>query len=126
MKIPRTFLKFAVVCGAATALHYLITLLITYLGWAPVVVASTIGFLVSAACNFSVNARFTFATKVRDAQQGLRFACTVAAGCVINGSLLYAGVRVGIPAAIAQLLATAVVLAWNFTISSRWVFRPQT
>ena len=126
MKIPRTFLKFAVVGGAATALHYLITLMITHLGWAPVVVASTIGFLASAACNFSLNARFTFAAKVRDARQGLRFACTVAAGCVINGSLLYGGVQAGMPAAIAQLLATAVVLAWNFTISSRWVFKPET
>lgn len=111
--------------GAATALHYLITLVITTLGWAPVVVASTIGFLLSAVFNFALNARFTFAAKTGDAGQGLRFACTVATGCLINGAMLYGGIHVGMPAILAQLVATAVVLAWNFTISSRWVFRHQ-
>jgi len=121
----RTFSKFVVVGGAATALHYAIAILITHLGWAPVVVASTIGFLVSAVFNFVFNARFTFGAKGMDGRQGVRFACTVAAGCAINGALLFAGVWSGMPAALAQLLATAAVLAWNFTLSSRWVFKPR-
>lgn len=115
--------RFVAVGGTATALHYLITAVLTLPGWAPLVVASTIGFLVSALANYALNARFTFSARAGDAAQSLRFAVTVAGGCALNAALLKIAVALGLHPAAAQVLATLLVLAWNFALSSCWVFR---
>jgi len=120
------FLKFAVIGGAATGFHYAVAAALTLSGLASVVVASTIGFLLSALGNYLLNALFTFRTKAVDAHQGGRFALMVASGCTINAALLHAGVLAGIPVVPAQLLTTVAVLFWNFAVSNRWVFRRPT
>ncbi len=117
------FLRFALVGGTATAIHYALALAIVWAGLAGVVVASSIGFMVSAVCNYLLNAHFTFGAAPLDAAQAWRFAWTVASGCALNAGLLHVFLQGGIGAVPSQLLATAGVLGWNFTLSSRWVFR---
>jgi putative flippase GtrA len=118
--------KFAAVGGAATALHYAVAAALSLSGLAPVVMASTIGFLLSALANYLLNARFTFGAQAANAGQGGRFALTVASGCALNAALLHVGVQLGISAVLAQLGATAAVMFWNFTLSSLWVFQARS
>ena len=119
-------LSFLSVGVLATALQYALTAGLVLAGWLPLVPASTVGFLVSAAFNYWANARLTFARQgsaARDRSQQLRFVAMVALGCALNAGLLRIGVSLGLHPILNQLLATAGVLASNFTLSRLWVFR---
>lgn len=110
----------------ATGLQYLLTAGLVLAGWLPMVQASTVGFLVSAAFNYWANARLTFAAQgshVRNRAQQLRFVAMVALGCALNAGLLRIALSLGLHPVLSQLLATAAVLASNFTLSRIWVFR---
>ncbi len=110
----------------ATGLQYLLTAGLVLADCLPLVAASTVGFLVSAAFNYWANARLTFAAQGQRAGNGaqqLRFAAMVAVGCALNAGVLRAAVGLGAHAVLAQLLATAAVLASNFVLSRHWVFR---
>ncbi len=119
-------LSFVSVGALATLLQYLLTAGIVLAGWLPLVPASTVGFLVSAAFNYWANARLTFAAQGSHAgsrPQQLRFAVMVALGCALNAGLLRVAVALGLHPVLAQLVATAGVLASNFMLSRLWVFR---
>lgn len=110
----------------ATLLQYLLTAGFVLAGWLPLVPASTVGFLVSAAFNYWANARLTFAAQGSQAghrPQQLRFAAMVALGCALNAGLLRIAVALDVHPVLAQLIATAGVLASNFMLSRLWVFR---
>jgi putative flippase GtrA len=109
--------------GVATAFHYCVAALLATTGLVPVVAASTIGFMLSALLNYQLNANFTFNTAAADLGQAARFAFTVISGCLINAVVLQSGIKLGLHPVAAQVLATLVVLAWNFSMSCIWIFR---
>lgn len=118
--------SFLTVGALATALQYALTALLVMAGWLPLVPASTVSFLTAAAVNYWANARLTFAAQghhVADRGQQLRFAAMVALGCTLNAGLLRGAVALGLHPVLSQLIATAGVLASNFTLSRLWVFR---
>lgn len=119
-------LSFLSVGALATLLQYLLTAGLVLAGWLPLVPASTVGFLVSAAFNYWANARLTFAKQGSHAAhrgQQLRFAAMVALGCALNAGLLRAAIALGLHPVLGQIVATAGVLASNFMLSRLWVFR---
>ena len=110
----------------ATGLQYVLTAGLVLAGWLPLVPASTVGFLVSAPFKYWANARLTFAAQgsaARNRPQQLRFIAMVALGCALNAGLLRTAVSLGLHPVLSQLIATAGVLASNFTLSRLWVFR---
>lgn len=118
--------SFVSVGAAATLLQYLLTAGFVLAGWLPLVPASTVSFLLSAAFNYWANARLTFAAQGHGAShrgQQLRFAAMVALGCLLNAGLLHGALAMGLHPVIGQILATAGVLASNFMLSRLWVFR---
>lgn len=118
--------SFLSVGALATLLQYALTWLIVSAGWLPLVPASTVSFLMAAAFNYWANARLTFAAQgnhVTNRRQQLRFAAMVALGCTLNAGLLRGAVALGLHPVLSQLIATAGVLASNFTLSRLWVFR---
>lgn len=118
--------SFLSVGAVATLLQYLLTAGFVLAGWLPLVVASTVAFLISAAFNYWANARLTFAAQAQRAAhrpQQLRFVAMVALGCALNALLLRTAVALGLHAVLGQLIATAGVLASNFVLSRLWVFR---
>ncbi len=119
----RSFLRFLLVGGGATLLQYLIMAALMALCEVPAVRASTIGFLLSAIFNYWANARFTFAAQGGHRRSILRFAVTLCAGLAINALVLYAFKKMGAAIWLAQLIATGVVLVWNYTINAIWTFR---
>ena len=64
-------LSFLSVGVLATALQYLLTAGLVLAGWLPLVPASTVGFLVSAAFNYWANARLTFARQGSADERGV-------------------------------------------------------
>jgi putative flippase GtrA len=119
----RSLLSFALVGGFATGVQYA---LMTVLIWAfdcPLVLASGIGFAVSAVANYLLNARVTFRNKKGHAHALPRFIVTALLGLGINSLLLYLLSAFGMPPIPAQIIATLTVLLWNYTLNALWTFK---
>lgn len=121
----RTFLKFLIVGGSATLLHYLLTAIFIWLELLPPITASAVGFLISAIANYVASAKFTFVGKHRHAVSFPKFSATAGIGVTINtGILVLLGFH-EVSFYISQLIATAIVVLWNYTINAIWTFRTQ-
>ncbi len=119
----RSFLRFLLVGGSATALHYLImALLVGVLDLAPGTGSAT-GYCISTLYNYWANARFTFEGQHDHAHSLPRFLVTALAGLGINQLVLLGLIHLGVPVALAQILATGCVLLWNYFINALWAFR---
>jgi putative flippase GtrA len=118
------FLRFLIVGVMATALHYFIMGTLLYTTSIDNIIASGTGFALSAVFNYLANAHFTFRSAQTHRHALPRFCITLSAACLINMGVLYGLTQLGVPLIPAQLIATAVVMIWNFTVSALWTFRP--
>lgn len=117
------FLRFAAVGIAGTTVHYCV--LITAVQWLgiPAVVGSSIGFLLGAGTNYLFNYRFTFRSKRRHREAAPRFYAVAAAGFVLNGLILAFLMSFwGLHYLWSQIVATAIILLWNFSANFVWTF----
>lgn len=123
----RSLASFLLVGGFATGLQYAIMALLMELAAVPALTASNIGFAISAVANYLLNARLTFRSERSHAATLPRFAITAALGLAINSLLLSLLIAAGLHPAPAQILTTAGVLIWNYTLNALWTFKkPQT
>lgn len=122
----RSIFTFALVGGFATAVQYALMTLLIWLFDYPLVLASGIGFAVSAVANYILNARLTFRSKERHAKTLPRFIVTACLGLAINSALLALLASLGLHPAPAQILTTLGVLLWNYTINALWTFKSPT
>ena len=118
-----SFMRFVLVGGTATALHYAIMFTLLHFNLCDKLVASGTGFTLSAVFNYLANAYFTFRSEHDHAASVPRFVATMAAGLVINVSVLALLTHLGLAVAPAQIFATGVVLVWNYTINAVWTFK---
>lgn len=121
------FQQFARFCGVgliATALQYTILIALSETMGANAVAASAAGYVLSAIANYSLNYYFTFASKQSHRVAAIRFTTVSTVGLMLNSCLMYAGVSIlrlhYLPV---QLVATLVVLAWNFLANRLWTYR---
>ncbi|HVY87186.1 MAG TPA: GtrA family protein [Caulobacterales bacterium] len=122
-EVTRQFVRFAAVGAVATAVHYSILIgLKEGLGVAPVV-ATTLGYSAGALVSYTLNRRFTFDVKPEFATGLVKFLIVVFIGALINGAIVAGLIRVGLYYLLAQVIATALVLIWNFVASRLVVFR---
>jgi putative flippase GtrA len=120
-----SLLRFLLVGGTATALQYLIMAALIHAFGMDAVVASGVGFVISAVFNYWANARFTFRSGSTHRQGIPRFLVTLGAGVLINVVVLYGLTHLGLSLILSQLITTGVVLIWNYTINAIWTFRRQ-
>ena len=124
MTVLGQLIRFLLVGGFATALQYLILITLVQAGMAGPVVASSIGFTLSALANYALNKRFTFASPHRHRVALPRFAAVALSGLTINGAMVWLLADVAaLHYVIAQIGATACTLAWNFALNRLWTFR---
>jgi putative flippase GtrA len=118
-------LRFGLVGGVATAIQYVILIVLVHEGIWPAA-ASAIGFVVSAFGNYLLNYHFTFRSRESHAPAAMKFVMLAAGGLVINFVLMHLLVAAGWYYLLAQVLVTAVVFLWNFVGNSLWTFRAYT
>lgn len=118
------FTLYAMVGALGTALHYAVLLAGVSLLDASAVSASTAGAVLGAVTNYALNYRFTFRSRNRHVPTLMRFATVAASGVAVNGGAMAVATHVlGIHYFIAQLVATATVLACGFAANRAWTFR---
>jgi putative flippase GtrA len=123
-RLPEQFLKFSVIGGIATLIHYLILgLLVEYWGVYPAA-ASAIGFTVSAIINYRLNRSLTFSSLLPHSFSFPRFIIVAVSALVLNTLVLsFCYEILSMYYLVAQLIATAIVLPWTFLGNRLWSFR---
>jgi putative flippase GtrA len=117
------FARFAAVGGAATAFQYAVLVAcVQELTLAPVV-ASAIGFALSSLLNYYLNYRLTFRSSQAHAIAMPRFLLIAGVGLAANSVAMWALTTQGhLQYIAAQLIATTLVLLWNYTANRKWTF----
>lgn len=118
--------QFAAFCGVgalATAVHYTLLVALVELAGVGAVAASSAGAALGALVGYALNRRYTFRSGRRHGEALPRFAATAAAGWLLNAAVMYVATQVlGLHYLAAQVLATGIVLAWNFGMNRAWTF----
>lgn len=118
------FLRFAAVGTVGAVAHYSLLILAVEGMGIGAVAASSAGAVLGALVNYALNRRFTFNSDKSHAEALAKFLTIAGVGFVLNGLLMALFVEwLGIFYLLSQLLATGLVLMWNFLGNRFWTFR---
>ena len=122
-KIVRQFIRFAGVGIVGTAGHYLVLVGLVELLFTSPLVGSSAGFAVGAFINYYLNRSYTFDSSVPHIIGLPKFLSVAAVGMIINTSIMAVAIsKLQMQYLIAQIIATALVLIWNFLGNKFWTF----
>jgi len=123
LMILKQFIKFSGVGVVGTAVQYATLFLLVQVADVYPVVASTIGFLLGAFVNYYLNYIYTFQSSKSHFEAMPKFFSVAAIGLMLNGMIMQFCISFfSLPYIIAQLIATALVLLWNFAANRMWTF----
>ena len=115
--------RFLAAGGAATAVHYALLFGLVETGLLPPTPATCVGYAVAAAANYGLRRRFVFRSRAPHRRTLPRYLLVLGAGFGLNGGLMALGAGVlGLPYGAVQVVATGLVLVWNFTAHRLWTF----
>jgi putative flippase GtrA len=117
-------LRFAAVGLVGTAAHFMMLTALVELVNLPVVLATTMGFVIGALVNYTLNHRYTFASTEKHSVALPKFLTISAASAVLN-ALIVAWLLHHVPVhyLVIQMISTGTVLLWNFSANYLWTFR---
>ena len=117
------FIRYGGAGAIGTAAHFVtLALLVQFAGAGPIG-ASTVGAIVGAFINYTLNYRFTFASRRAHLIALPRFGAIAAAGVVLNAAVLSAVLAFAQPHyLVAQVVATGAVLIAGFLANRKWTF----
>jgi len=116
------FVRFLLVGGLVTALHYALLILLVQVGGLGATLASSLGFAGSAIVNYLLNRRFTFASDTPHIAALPRFATVALIGLTLNAAVMASLVQLHVVYLLAQAVATVATVLWNYVLNVRWTF----
>lgn len=120
-----SFFRFSLIGGVATLIHYAILMFLVETGGLGQVFSSSVGFACSSIFNYLANYSWNFRSRKSHRAAYPKFLAIALTGLALNGVILDFGIDVlGFHYLFAQILATGVVLFWNFSGNYFWSFRP--
>lgn len=120
----RQFLAFLAVGATCTALQYVVLVLLVEAAKQPKFWSAAAGYLCGLVASYLLNRRFTFAgTQSHFGKAFAKFFLMGLSGLTLNMAIFTALTFVGIYYLLAQVVATGLVLIWNYTWSRLVVFR---
>ena len=118
------FLRFTGVGAIGTFAHYVILIILVQIIGIPPVPSSVTGFVVGALVNYHLNYRFTFRSKKNHSETLIKFLVIALVGLMLNTLIMaMATVILLMNYFLAQMIATGIVLIWNFTGNRLWTFK---
>ncbi len=121
--IAQQFLRYASAGALGTGVHYVMLIALVQLAGVGAVIASTAGAICGAIVNYALNHRYTFASRRAHRIALPRFATVAALGVVLNAIVLALVLgQVGPHYLLAQVIATAAVLAAGYLANRAWTF----
>lgn len=122
-KSIKQFLSFAAIGAVGTGGHYLtLIILVEVVTYTPVY-ASLFGFIVGAAINYILNYHITFQSNKPHKEALTKFLIVATVGALMNTLIMYIGYNILLfHYIIVQIMATVLVLLWNFGVNKIWTF----
>ncbi|MCU7723692.1 GtrA family protein [Actinoplanes sp. KI2] len=118
-------LRYAVSGGASACTHFGVGLALTEGLRVRPVAASTAGFVASIVVSYVLQHAWVFRSAAGHAVAGTRFLAVTAAAFALNTIVLGAGTEVlHAPYPIVQAVALLAIPVLNYSLNSRWTFRP--
>jgi len=125
--IIRQLLSFSGIGAIATFLQYAILLALTERNLQDPVVASAIGFSISAVFNYLGNYFITFRSRESHPIALLKFLVVAITGLALNTIGMEFLVHfLSFQYLLSQIVCTGVVFSWNFLLNRRWTFKPRS
>lgn len=118
------FVKFGIVGVIATAIDFVALIALTEWAGMDPVASAAISFTLSVLFNYAASMRFVFQRRedISRSRELVIFVVLSLVGLFINEALMWLGVNVaGLNYVLVKLLATAVVMLWNFLSRKRWL-----
>jgi putative flippase GtrA len=117
--------NFVCVGAVATALQYFVLIALMQFGDLKPVLASAIGYAAGAGINYLLNYHYTFASQRSHFQAMLKFLTVAIVGLMLNSLIVaVATEELSLHYLLAQVIATGLVLMWNFFANRVWTFGP--
>lgn len=121
---PRRFARFGVVGVAGTIIFYAVLWMLVELLRVSILSATSIAFLIVCLQNYALHYVWTFDSTAAHVIALPRFLAMNLTGFGMNWAIMYAGVeKMALDYLLTQAVALFVVVAWNFIVSSYWIFR---
>ena len=118
------FTKFIGVGALATIIHYAILIMLVESGHTGAVTASTIGYVISGIINYLLNYYFTFDSQEKHSHAALKFSLVAGAGLALNSLIMYLAIELAdMYYLLGQVLATLIVLFWNYLANRHWTYQ---
>lgn len=118
------FLLFSGIGFIGTVVHYLVLMGMVEIFVIGPVIASVFAFATGALVNYSLNYRITFRSDKPHREAMSKFFVIAAGGLLLNTVIMAIATKVfSLYYLIAQVLATCMVLLWNFGGNLLWTFR---
>lgn len=119
-----TFARYAVVGVIGTAIDFGTLVLFVECFSVPPLLANLFAFLFAVTNNYVLNRRWTYKEKeAKFFQQMAKFFLVSIVGLLLNSSLMYLFLEIGVWYVFAKVCIIGVVMVWNFTANSLWTFK---
>ena len=116
-------MRYALVGLLATAIHYLVLVILVELAKVDASVSAGIGALCGALAAYVGNRRYTFAVDAPHRRALPRFLAVAAAGVATSAAFVAMGTRwLDLPYLVPQAAATLLVLLGGYSLNRRWSF----
>lgn len=117
----KIFVKYCIVGGTAAIVDFGLLFGLTEFFGVYYLYSATVSFVLSALTNYTLNRRWTFRSDGKKRRQIPIFFAVATMGLAINNSIMYVGVeKLGLWYMLAKVLATGIVLIWNF-LGNRYI-----
>ena len=124
MSLSRQFIRFAAVGACGTLVQYCTLEVGTSWFFMLSAWASALGYMLGSVVNYILNYFFTFESGKSHMEAASKYFTLLAIGfCINTGLMALLADHLGWNKWLAQMLATGIGLAWNFTGSRLWAFR---
>ena len=118
------FIGFSGVGAVGTVAHYLLLVTLVQVAGTDPVIASIAGFVLGACINYVLSYYFVFRSAKRHIEAGTKFFMIAIVGASLNGILMKVAIHeLGFHYLAGQVLATLLVLMWNFMANQLWTFK---
>ncbi|MGI9292804.1 MAG: GtrA family protein [Pseudomonadales bacterium] len=120
----KQILRFILVGGLTAAIYYgVLYVLVEFVG-VGVLLSSSAAYIGAIVLNYKLHHAWTFEAKVSHRVASFRYIVMVAIGFTINYLVMFFGVgNDQSNYLLVQTVAVVCVVAWNFIVSSLWVYR---
>ncbi len=120
----KPFIKFSIIGGFATGMQFLLLIFFVEYFYLPIILSSCIAFAISIIISYLLNRRFTFNSSHSHGKTFIQYSLIYLLGCGINTSVMWIAIHLlTLYYVVAQIMASVIVLLWNYHGCRRWVFQ---